>query len=95
MRGPEASQGEGGQGGRGGPGGGQFQPTEEMTNRMLDRLAESDPEKAKDLRQLKSSDPEKFKAEFTKAMQSMFGSRRGGNQGARGNNAGPGRGQDQ
>jgi HlyD family secretion protein len=95
MRGPEASQGEGGQGGRGGPGGGQFQPTEEMTNRMLDRLAESDPEKAKDLRQLKSSDPEKFKAEFTKAMQSMFGSRRGGNQGGRGGNAGPGRGQNQ
>ena len=66
-----------------------------MINRMLDRLAESDPDKAKELRQLKSSDPEKFKAEFTKAMQSMFGMRRGGNQGARGGNAGAGRGPNQ
>ena len=101
--GETAFQGPGGPGGRGGPGGGQFQPNEEMLNRMLDRLAESDPEKAKGLRQLRQSDPEKFNAEIMKTVQSMFGGRRGsnqggrggGNQGGRGGNAGAGREQDQ
>jgi multidrug resistance efflux pump len=96
MGGPGSRQGGGGPGGRGGPGGGQFQPSEDMINRMLDRLAESDPDKANELRQLKSSDPEKFRQELTNTMRSMFGARRqGGGQGQRGGNAGPGREQNQ
>jgi multidrug resistance efflux pump len=96
--------GEGGPGGQRGRGGqrGQFQPTPEMINRMLDRLAQSQPDKAKELRQLQQSDPEKFKTELTKAVQSMIGARQGGGQGQRGpgqgqrgGNAGPGRGQNQ
>ena len=67
-----------------------------MINRMLDRLAQSDPDKASKLRQLKQSDPEKFKAELTKTMQSMFsGMKRGGNQRGQGGNAGPRREQNQ
>ncbi len=99
-RGERTFQGPGGPGGRGGPGGG-FQPSDEMLNRMLDRLAESDPAKANELRQLKESDPEKFSEELRKTMTSMFGGMRrggqggrgGGGQGGRGGNAGPG--QDQ
>jgi len=76
----------------GGPGGGQLQPNKEMMNRMLDRLAESDPDKAKELRQLLKSDPAKFQTQ----MQEMRNRRgQGGNQGGRGGNAGAERGQNQ
>jgi HlyD family secretion protein len=96
MGGPRASQGGGGPGGRGGPGGGQRELTEERIEMIMGLMAQRDPEKAKELEPLRKSDPEKFKAELMKAMQSMFsGARRGGNQGGRGGNAGPGRGQNQ
>ncbi len=63
---------------------------------IMGMLAQRDPAKAKELEPLRKSDPEKFKAELMKTMQSMFsGARRGGNQGGRGGNAGPGRGQNQ
>jgi len=48
-----------------------FQLTDEMINRIMSGLAKSDPEKAKELGQLRKSDPEKFKAELMKSMQSM------------------------
>jgi len=84
--GARAFQGGGGPGGRGGPGGGQFQPSEEMMNRMLDRLAESDPAKAKELRQLLQSDPAKFQTQLMQEMRNRRG--QGGSQGGRGGNAG-------
>ncbi len=82
--------------GGGGPGGGQSELTEERIDMIMGMMAQRDPEKAKELEPLRKSDPEKFKAELIKTMQSMFsGMRRGGNQGERGGNAGPGRGQNQ
>jgi hypothetical protein len=96
MGGPRASQGGGGPGGRGGPGGGQRELTEERIDMIMGMMAQRNPDKAKELEPLRKSDPEKFKAELMKAMQSMFsGMRRGGNQGGPGSNAGPGRGQNQ
>ena len=104
--GPGAFQGRGapeGQRPDGGPDGGQFQIPPQFIDRMLDRMAESDPDRASELRQLRQSDPEKFQAELQKMRQSMMGGRRqggnqgqrGGNQGQRGGNAGPGREQNQ
>lgn len=87
-----AGPGGPGSGGRGGPGG-QFQPTDEMMNRMLDRLAESDPEKANELRQLKQSDPAAFQTRLMQEMRNRRG--QGGDRGGRGGNAGPGREQNQ
>lgn len=67
--------------------------TEERIDGIMSMLAQRDPAKAKELEPLRKSDPEKFKAELIKAMQSMFGgARRSGNQGGRGGNAGSGRG---
>jgi RND family efflux transporter MFP subunit len=89
-------QGDGGPRAGGGPGGRQFQLNEEMINRMLDRLAQSDPAQADELRKLKQSDPEKFRTQLMQAMQAMRGRRgQGGNQGGRGGNAGARRGQNQ
>ena len=53
------------------PQGRQFQLTDEMINRIMSGMAQFDPEKAKELGQLRKSDPEKFKAELMKSMQSM------------------------
>ena len=60
------------------PQGRQFQLTDEMINRIMERLAESDPEKAKELEKLRKSDPEKFK---TQLMQSMRNRMRQGRSG--------------
>jgi len=65
------------------PQGRQFQLTDEMINRIMARLAESEPEKAKELEQLRKSDPEKFKAELKKSMQSMRNRMRQGGSGTR------------
>ena len=95
MGGPRAFQGGGGPGGRAGPGGGPRELTEERIEMFMGMLAQRDPEKAKELEPLRKSDPEKFKTELRKTMESMFGGmRRGGNQGGQGDNAGPGRGQN-
>jgi HlyD family secretion protein len=82
----------GGASGRGGPPqGGQFELTDEIIDRMMSGLAQMDPEKAKELEQLRQSDPEKFKAELRKTMQSMRSRmRQGGNREGRGGNAGRG-----
>jgi multidrug resistance efflux pump len=53
------------------PQGMQFELTDEMTDRIMSGLAKMDPEKAKELEQLRKSDPEKFKAELMKTMQGM------------------------
>jgi len=63
------------------PQGSQFQLTDEMINRIMSRMAQSDPEKAKELEKLRKSDPEKFKAELMKSMQSMFNRMRQGRSG--------------
>ncbi len=65
------------------PQGRQFQLTDEMINRIMARLAEADPEKAKELEQLRKSDPEKFKAELQQSMQSMRNRMRQGGSGMR------------
>ncbi len=70
--------------------------TEERIDGIMSMLAQRDSAKAKELEPLRKSDPEKFKAELIKTMQSMFsgsgGTRQGGNRGERGGNAGSGRG---
>ncbi|KPJ66429.1 MAG: hypothetical protein AMJ43_08105, partial [Coxiella sp. DG_40] len=43
-----------------------FKLTEERIERMMNRLKEADPEKAKELEGLRAKDPEKFKAELRK-----------------------------
>ncbi len=65
------------------PQGRQFQLTDEMINRIMSGLAKLDPEKAKELEQLRKSDPEKFKAELMKSMQSMRSKMRQGGSGMR------------
>ena len=73
-RGRPAEGGERPQGER--PQGRQFQLTDEMINRIMSGLAKSDPEKAKELGQLRKSDPEKFKPELMKIMRERM--RQGG-----------------
>ncbi|MHC4584903.1 MAG: efflux RND transporter periplasmic adaptor subunit [Planctomycetota bacterium] len=51
--------------------GGQFQLTDEIANKILSGIKRFDPDKAKELEELKKSDPAKFKAELMKTMQSM------------------------
>ena len=52
-----------------------FELTEERIERIMNQLAEADPEKAKELEQLREKDPEKFKAELREAMQQQFSKR--------------------
>lgn len=52
-----------------------FELTEERIERRMNRLKESDPEKAKELETLRAKDPEKFKAELRKVMRERFGKR--------------------
>ena len=49
-----------------------FELTDEATERIMNRLKESNPEKAKELAQLRKKDPEKFKAELRKVMRERF-----------------------
>ena len=50
-----------------------FELTDEKVERIMSRLSESDPEKAKELEQLRQEDPEKFKAELRKVMREQLG----------------------
>jgi hypothetical protein len=52
---------------------GRFELTEEKIERIMNRLAETEPNKAKELKQLQEKDPEKFKAELRKVMREQFG----------------------
>ena len=56
---------------------GRFELTEERIERIMNRLAETEPAKAEELKQLQEKDPEKFKAELRKVMQEQFGKRFG------------------
>ncbi len=71
------------------PQGRQFQLTDEMINRIMSGMAQSDPEKAKELEKLRKSDPEKFKAEL---MQNMRNRMRQGGSGTRQRQGGAGSG---
>jgi DNA-binding ferritin-like protein (Dps family) len=54
---------------------GRFELTEEKIERIMNRLAETDPAKAEELKQLQGKDPEKFKAELREVMREQFGKR--------------------
>jgi hypothetical protein len=54
---------------------GKFELTEERIERTMKRLAEADPNKAEELKQLQQKDPEKFKAELKEVMREQFGKR--------------------
>jgi hypothetical protein len=54
---------------------GRFELTEERIERIMNRLAETDPAKAEELKQLQEKDPEKFKAELREVMREQFGKR--------------------
>lgn len=49
-----------------------FELTDEVVERMMGHLAEINPEKSEELKQLQKSDPEKFKDELRKAMFEQF-----------------------
>ena len=74
--------------------GGQFQLTDEMANKILSGIKRFDPDKAKELEELKKSDPAKFKAELMKTMQSMRNRMGQGGGGTRQRQGGAERGQN-
>jgi hypothetical protein len=49
--------------------------TAEKIERIINQLAETDPNKAEQLKQLQAQDPEKFKAELRDVMREQFGKR--------------------
>jgi multidrug resistance efflux pump len=53
-------------------GGGQFQLTEDRINQIMNRMKQFDPDTAKKLEALRTSNPEKFKTELMKNVQSMM-----------------------
>jgi len=63
------------------PQGMQFELTDEIIDKIMSGLAQFDPKKAKELEKLRKSDPEKFKAELMKSMQSMRNRMRQGGSG--------------
>lgn len=54
---------------------GRFRLTEEGIERIMNQLAETEPNKAAELKQLREKDPEKFKVELRKVMREQFGKR--------------------
>lgn len=46
--------------------------SKERVDRIIDRLKQTDPEKAEELEKLRAEDPEKFKAELRKTMRARF-----------------------
>lgn len=53
-----------------------FELTEERIERILKRLAETDPKKAEQLSKLRERDPEKFKAELRETLREQFSKRK-------------------
>lgn len=51
---------------------GRFEPTEENIEHIMNRLKETDPEKAQELAQLQEKDPKKFKVELRKVAREHF-----------------------
>lgn len=52
-----------------------FELTDEAAERIMNRLKQSDPQKADELQRLRDKDAEKFKAELRKVMRERFGKR--------------------
>jgi hypothetical protein len=77
------------------PGGRQFQLTDDRIEQIMSRMKQFDPENAKKLEELRKSDPEKFKAELRKNIQSMFNKMRQGGGGMRPGQSGGGMRQGQ
>jgi HlyD family secretion protein len=74
------------------PEGREFELTDEVIERMMGNLEETNPEKAEELKKLQESDPEKFKTELRRVMREQFrGGRRGRGDESRGagNERGP------
>jgi HlyD family secretion protein len=63
---------------------GESELTDEKIDGMIGFLEQKNPEKAQELKQLRQSDPEKFKVEFRRIMQEQF------DKGGRGERGGPG-----
>jgi len=58
-----------------GPGRRRLELTDEIIERVMKELAESDPAKAKELAKLREKEPEKFKDEIREVMRKQFGER--------------------
>jgi len=54
---------------------GHFELTQERIERVMGRLAQTDPNKAEELKQLQGKDPEKFKTELKEVMKERFAKR--------------------
>jgi HlyD family secretion protein len=54
------------------PQGRQFELTDQMIDGIMSKLAQIDPEKAKELEKLRKSDPEKFKAQLRQSMRNIM-----------------------
>ena len=52
-----------------------LEPQPQRVEHIMNRLAETDPEKAKELEKLRKEDPEKFKAEIREIIREQFGRR--------------------
>ncbi len=76
------------------PQGMQFKLTDEMTDKIMSGMKQFDPAKAKELEKLRKSDPEKFKAELMKYLQSMGNKMRQGGSGMGQRRGGAGSGQN-
>jgi hypothetical protein len=76
-------------------GGGQFQLTEDRINQIMNRMKQFDPDTAKKLEALRTSNPEKFKTELMKNVQSMMNKMRQGGGGMRPGQGGGGGGMRQ
>ena len=58
-----------------GPGRRRFELTDEIIERVMKELAESDPAKAKELAELREKEPEKFREELREVMRKQFSER--------------------
>jgi hypothetical protein len=54
---------------------GKFELTDEAIERIMNRIEESNPEKAQELEQLREKNPEKFEKELRKVMRDLFSKR--------------------
>ncbi len=73
---------------------GRFELTDEKIEYVMDRLKETDPERAKELQKLRKENPEAFKAELRKTMRERFQERRRDKRGQRSDRRSLGRMED-
>ncbi|MGD2095448.1 MAG: efflux RND transporter periplasmic adaptor subunit [Phycisphaerales bacterium] len=72
MRGERPAEGGQSPWGAGPPQGRQFQLTDDMIDKIMKGISMADPKKAKELEELRKSDPEKFKSELRSHMRNMM-----------------------